>query len=720
MGTQTSNNLSTISGIHSPKLDLESNQGTSNILTSFPSSELTSSSLFCGECSVNLTSSGSFFEHWVTHHCQLLQPSNPINLDSSLQHPQTKFNDAAAISSDEMKNLVISGNSVVDHSSEPTKELSSETSSTGLIMERCSVCNHIFVQGTDRHKQHSRAGPCVLNSNNQASNFQSMIPFNGDNLKLDIVQESVLEKSDASSNASLSLTVSQNVSHSTGNKKRKFGVISPTSSDAFVRNITKKHETPGISNHNKNCVCGVCNAQVKTITSYFLHWLEQHQDDSSLKNQATVNNPVECASSANILQEVWQCRACPTNITKLFPNSEMLTSHVEAEHNRINATERMVNNKLITSSCQIVFQNKESFDKHVELFHQVNHTTNDNSSNSGNKSKCPFCDKFLGDQANDNISFLCNHYRKEHLVRCKVCQVDLEHGDQETNHYLVEHKGEMVWNRKDRLKLIASDTGFRSKILSGAQKPTRLANGAIAKSLQGGIVVALQQSSNLNEGSAKSAIMLEACKTSNDYMIDTPYSSEDCTFISHTQVMAQALKHSTTDEYSYDVGCSPEKRKKVREAKLLTGSHSNTFTPKLTMGNTYSGKATIIASNVLSMNPNSSNTRGFTNKNLMEKFVPITDSNGGSGGSLSYRCTKCRSVFNSNEKVMEKHYFANHEFRCKFCDQVMDKDVYGAHLRQHLASERRKANNNSLSSSSNQNSNSSTPEHQKANKTSAR
>ena len=174
----------------------------------------------------------------------------------------------------------------------------------------------------------------------------------------------------------------------------------------------------------------------------------------------------------------------------------------------------------------------------------------------------------------------------------------------------MEHKGEMVWNRKDRLKLIASDTGIRSKILSGAQKPTRLANGAIAKSLQGGIVVALQQSSNMNEGSAKSAIMLEACKTNNDYMIGTPYSSEDLPPISHTQVIAQDLKHSTTNEYSYDVGCSPEKRKKVGEAKLLTGSHSNTFTPKLTIGNTYSGKATIIASKVLSVNPNSSNTRG--------------------------------------------------------------------------------------------------------------
>ena len=170
----------------------------------------------------------------------------------------------------------------------------------------------------------------------------------------------------------------------------------------------------------------------------------------------------------------------------------------------------------------------------------------------------------------------------------------------------------MVWNRKDRLKLIASDTGIRSKILSGAQKPTRLANGAIAKSLQGGSVVALQQSSNLNEGSGKSATMLEACKTNNDYMIGTPYSSEDLPLISHTQVIPQDLKHSTTNEYSHDVGCSPEKRKKVGEAKSFIGYHSNTFTPKLTKGNTYSGKATIIASKVLSMNSNSSNTRGKT------------------------------------------------------------------------------------------------------------
>ena len=52
---------------------------------------------------------------------------------------------------------------------------------------------------------------------------------------------------------------------------------------------------------------------------------------------------------------------------------------------------------------------------------------------------------------------------------------------------------------------------------------------------------------------------------------------------------------------------------------------------------------------------------GLTNEQLREKFVLITDGTNGSG--LTYRCTKCPNVFNANEKVMEKHYFANHEFR---------------------------------------------------------
>ena len=76
------------------------------------------------------------------------------------------------------------------------------------------------------------------------------------------------------------------------------------------------------------------------------------------------------------------------------------------------------------------------------------------------------------------------------------------------------------------------------------------------------------------------------------------------------------------------------------------------------------------------------------NTALREKFVPVSLT-GGASNSIDYSCVKCGAVF-TNEKLMEKHYALNHEFRCKFCELVLDKDNYGVHLRQHLAKERRK------------------------------
>ena len=87
----------------------------------------------------------------------------------------------------------------------------------------------------------------------------------------------------------------------------------------------------------------------------------------------------------------------------------------------------------------------------------------------------------------------------------------MEAGEVETTHYLVEHKGEMVWNRRDRLKLITTDTVVRSKILAGAQKPTRLANGAIAKGIG---VVSLKSSSFANP--VKSELTEPSCTTIMD------------------------------------------------------------------------------------------------------------------------------------------------------------------------------------------------------------
>ena len=76
------------------------------------------------------------------------------------------------------------------------------------------------------------------------------------------------------------------------------------------------------------------------------------------------------------------------------------------------------------------------------------------------------------------------------------------------------------------------------------------------------------------------------------------------------------------------------------------------------------------------------------NAALREKFVPVSLT-GGASNSIDYSCVKCGALF-TNEKLMEKHYALNHEFRCKFCELVLDKDNYGVHLRQHLAKERRK------------------------------
>jgi hypothetical protein len=52
----------------------------------------------------------SFFQHWVTHHCQLEQP-------------------------------------------EPIVKTTEDSTAT-LTMERCNRCNHIFVEGTQRYKHH--------------------------------------------------------------------------------------------------------------------------------------------------------------------------------------------------------------------------------------------------------------------------------------------------------------------------------------------------------------------------------------------------------------------------------------------------------------------------------------------------------------------------------------------------------------------------------------
>ena len=439
LGTSTSNVVPTFSGMQFNRTDVDTSFGFSNI--SIPSgSETTSPSIFCGECSVNLPSSGDFFEHWVTHHCQLLRPLARIETLQK-QDQQNNFIDATKISSDEMKNIIIS--SAVTNCPENTNNNSTLTDTAkGLIMEKCSVCNHIFVQGTERYSQHSRSGSCVsslsniatfegrhnvdaVNNNDPSPGLRMMVPLNHNEYKIvetletDVSHASDSQLSPPSDLPRIPLALCQVVATTLGNKKRKIGVVSPQALED--KNTIKRRETSPSSvvgtSYTKNCVCGVCNASVKTITSYFLHWLEHHQDDLNMKRKEMENS--ECTSLTNILQEVWQCRACPSNVTKLFPDCGMLSRHVESEHGGSTCQQRSNNYpRPLASNCQINFHNKESFDKHERQFHAFNTSTEDLTNPNPSK-MCPLCgeqEETLG--SNIGIS-LCDHYQREHLVKCK-------------------------------------------------------------------------------------------------------------------------------------------------------------------------------------------------------------------------------------------------------------------------------------------------------------
>ena len=169
----------------------------------------------------------------------------------------------------------------------------------------------------------------------------------------------------------------------------------------------------------------------------------------------------------------------------------------------------------------------------------------------------------------------------------------------ETTHYLAEHKGEMVWNRKDRLKLITGDTVVRSKILVGAQKPTRLANGAIAKSIIGGVSLKTTSFGNLNSSATHSAAILEGGNTTNDPQVDVSSKNLDLSSINQVQVSSSISHHNVTSSVYQASACSPEKKRKTGEIHIGHSKLTTTSAGSITSGNNYSGKATIVTSKIV-------------------------------------------------------------------------------------------------------------------------
>ena len=175
--------------------------------------------------------------------------------------------------------------------------------------------------------------------------------------------------------------------------------------------------------------------------------------------------------------------------------------------------------------------------------------------------------------------------------------MDLEVGDVETAHYLNEHRCEMVWNRKDRLKLITTDTVVRSKFLSGSQKPTRLANGAIAKGIIGGVGGSMKPQSlnNLNTTATPSSTILESGNNVTDH-IEIASKPIDLPNVATVQASSSINQHPVASHVYPEIGCTPEKRRKPGEINV---GRQKPASSGIGSGNSYIGNATIITSKIV-------------------------------------------------------------------------------------------------------------------------
>lgn len=486
--------------------------------------------LFCGDCSISLASSESFFNHWLQNHCQ---PQGAVvqAVVVPLDDPESS---AEAMDVVETEVAAADPNAAVPADLKGPPEVLTTVEcqlQRQLVMERCRVCNHVYVQGTERYLQHAMG--CCLHPSAGRDAAQTV-----SDLENPAVSALRVETAAADHHQSPSA-----------------GHVAPSSLMSPLQLPVKFSPSPlvpgGVSTattttSKNNCVCGTCNSLVRTVTSYFLHWLEHHrvrQEDSSSAST--------CEGDHNILHEVWQCKACPANVSRLFPGRQSVLDHVRTCH-----------------------RDQKNF---------VDDADGGNLKNGGSGTGFP-----------DSVP---------------------------------PEAATMVWSRQRRLKSISSDATFLSGVMSSSaaspHKPIRLATGALA-------------------ATTKPDKLLSASKP---HPAPVKPRGGPATTKQTTAGGAITHRHSpTTDLKKRPPGPG---RQKLGGADSAASLHQGGL----------SKDAVAVAS----------------------KFSLQADG--------SFRCVKCRNAF-MNEKVMEKHYAANHEFQCKFCDLVMDKDYYGAHLRQHLAKER--------------------------------
>ena len=139
------------------------------------------------------------------------------------------------------------------------------------------------------------------------------------------------------------------------------------------------------------------------------------------------------ATTDTVLQEVWQCKACPTNITRLFPDTQALTSHVAAEHSR--EEDQAAHHFVLgaPTQCPLVFTGEDSCNRHFSACHAAS-----------SHQVCSVCRHEFPD--------LCKHFVSLHAFRCQMCSATLDSQLELKAHWESSHKCDLVWSRSSKLR----------------------------------------------------------------------------------------------------------------------------------------------------------------------------------------------------------------------------------------------------------------------------
>ncbi len=173
--------------------------------------------------------------------------------------------------------------------------------------------------------------------------------------------------------------------------------------------------------------CGICSSNVRTVTSFFLHWLDSHRHISE------------------ILEEVWQCGQCTPH--RLFPSRQGLKEHVGEEHVAEERGDCAFS--CASKSCDVSYGSAEELERHRGLHAEQPY------------SECEVCGGFFAD--------LVDHTRSEHETRCELCACSAALDGMAT-HLANSHKFVQVWNRQESLqKVVVKDKETSSSLPSDAK-----------------------------------------------------------------------------------------------------------------------------------------------------------------------------------------------------------------------------------------------------------